>query len=926
MNTKSTLFSDDDINISHLTSFQKKIENLRLDGGAKKNIKFDDERVLRDDAASLPISSPSSSSLFSASPLSSNISKIKVDDDPLAIFAEELKVPKDSSREILFSSPVQPYEASPIQYDGAKGTRTESLTIRTSDETRIVAAMANAAKRQTTGTVFSVKVDISKTGTLGIGVKDLTDNILAVSMLKRSNGECGAGETAGVRLGDVIFGINFTPTRDGSKTLQSVLRREVERGRKTVHVQCWRCHQLCSDAIPGLLFPRADDVVIQAFTLYRTKIFSEWERWNFIEILLGYMVEELKMRVTIEEPTSISGNKAARARQMKILDLERNILQAKGLRTALCVRIVHTKMQANAVVYVLRVEDVETGLQWAVHRRYRDFYSLNEELADMSHFTREVNFPKKRLSIRQDSRLVESRIVALEQYTRRILHLLTLYASMDPTASRSLRHLQSFLGVDKYIDCVHPPSVDDQRYIELMAYRFLNDFNSPACQQCVKFVTNVDLDSMVVDGDQGYKPVLQHISQALSEVESFVLLQHTQQMTQTLRERKPDFSPEQLRTFIRRCVRRQVEAAIFLPLRRTIFRIIYSFIANQAEKLQNALTVLQNAKPDYFMVDNNVAKAKTLVKAIKAFRDVMQAYLPADQGQLLMHAASLVVELHSECMEEKDSQKLKISENKMQCGENNDIRPRAQDPTEIHCETSLTLAAKNIEINRASPGNSNSDKEKSNENENKIFSFDANKSNPKPNLTGRAILADPVSEMFQSPETLPNRVLEGMLPRDRYSELEDNGFNFYDMNTELRQSLTIDSNDTDNNIKDISSSNSLDINEILENNTEGPESDRATRGPTYNEGPTKQHVISADDFLPLFTYILVQSDLPQLLLVKEVMTNLVDDEETYGECGYYMITLEASIQHIISLYEEYINSNSKDKEKFAADIMKTFEE
>ena len=38
--------------------------------------------------------------------------------------------------------------------------------------------------------------------------------------------------------------------------------------------------------------------------------------------------------------------------------------QAKGLRTSLCVRIVHTKLKDDAVAYVLRVEDVESGLQW----------------------------------------------------------------------------------------------------------------------------------------------------------------------------------------------------------------------------------------------------------------------------------------------------------------------------------------------------------------------------------------------------------------------------------------------------------------------------------------------------------------------------------------------------------------------------------
>ena len=52
--------------------------------------------------------------------------------------------------------------------------------------------------------------------------------------------------------------------------------------------------------------------------------------------------------------------------------------------------------------------------------------------------------------------------------------------------------------------------------------------------------------------------------------------------------------------------------------------------------------------------------------------------------------------------------------------------------------------------------------------------------------------------------------------------------------------------------------------------------------------PTDQSIVSADDFLPMFTFVLVQASLPQLLLVKEIMTALVDDEETFGECGMYI--------------------------------------
>lgn len=73
----------------------------------------------------------------------------------------------------------------------------ENLTIRKDDEARIVAALHSASKKQTTGSIYSVVVDLGKTGTLGIGVKDLTDHVLAVSMLKRENCTPGAGEDAG---------------------------------------------------------------------------------------------------------------------------------------------------------------------------------------------------------------------------------------------------------------------------------------------------------------------------------------------------------------------------------------------------------------------------------------------------------------------------------------------------------------------------------------------------------------------------------------------------------------------------------------------------------------------------------------------------------------------------------------------------------
>lgn len=102
--------------------------------------------------------------------------------------------------------------SSPMQSNSQKQ---QNLTIRQTDEIRIVSAVAHAATQNqghnTLGSIFSVKVDLSltPTHTLCIGVKDLPHNLLCVSMLKRVDANKGPGELAGIKLGDIIFGGSF---------------------------------------------------------------------------------------------------------------------------------------------------------------------------------------------------------------------------------------------------------------------------------------------------------------------------------------------------------------------------------------------------------------------------------------------------------------------------------------------------------------------------------------------------------------------------------------------------------------------------------------------------------------------------------------------------------------------------------------------
>jgi hypothetical protein len=184
------------------------------------------------------------------------------------------------------------------------------------------------------------------------------------------------------------------------------------------------------------------------------------------------MKDEIEFRHTLSAPLPPVPSQTAypptlRAIHNQVLDLEKNILQAKGLRTALCARIISTSFSGDTVEYMIRIEDIESGRQWVVRRRYRDFLALHDDLLKMSHYTRvlillfllsqtihppplpqDIPFPKKRLvSLRTTAYIIEERIVALEQFLRMAIYRLTHYSTMDAEASQALRRMQLFLGL-----------------------------------------------------------------------------------------------------------------------------------------------------------------------------------------------------------------------------------------------------------------------------------------------------------------------------------------------------------------------------------------------------------------------------------------------------------------------------------------------
>ena len=106
------------------------------------------------------------------------------------------------------------------------------------------------------------------------------------------------------------------------------------------------------------------------------------------------------------------------------------------------------------------------------------------------------------------------------------------------------------------------------------------------------FVNNVDLQTFM--NRHGYQAALQHLSEAITEVELYPNASPGM-MKDELRARRLKMSGEAINVFVRRCVRRQVEAALFPPLRRDIFRVLLRHAQPQVQ-MQIALRTLSVAQ------------------------------------------------------------------------------------------------------------------------------------------------------------------------------------------------------------------------------------------------------------------------------------------------------------------------------------------
>ena len=222
-------------------------------------------------------------------------------------------------------------------------TPCETMVLRNADESRIFNALRDAGDRKLNCELFSIQIDTAGVSSLGIGVKELGRNVVTVSMLKREGGVKGAGEAAGLSIGDVIFGLGFEPCRGGATGVLQYVRDKMD-GKQgegedgVISLQCLRCNKLCSNATPGIVFIGVGTIFAQTLNLQLSDVFEEWEAWNFVGVILRQLGEEVQSaQLNVDGSGSCILNDEVRA---SVLNLRSNICRAKGVRTQLDVWII----------------------------------------------------------------------------------------------------------------------------------------------------------------------------------------------------------------------------------------------------------------------------------------------------------------------------------------------------------------------------------------------------------------------------------------------------------------------------------------------------------------------------------------------------------------------------------------------------------
>lgn len=123
----------------------------------------------------------------------------------------------------------------------------------------------------------------------------------------------------------------------------------------------------------------------------------------------------------------------------------------EGLRPGLCVNIEDTKKVRNHIEYIIWVCDVQSGIEWRVSRRFRQFEEFHDLLLCIRPSLATFEFPPKNINTaRDDGNMIRERIKILQKFLSRISSIISVNYAHPSTAKVQIA-LQNFLGIDEMV-------------------------------------------------------------------------------------------------------------------------------------------------------------------------------------------------------------------------------------------------------------------------------------------------------------------------------------------------------------------------------------------------------------------------------------------------------------------------------------------
>ncbi|CAM9504849.1 unnamed protein product [Scytosiphon promiscuus] len=617
------------------------------------------------------------------------------------------------------------------------------------------------------------------------------------------------------------------------------------------------------------------------------------------------------------------------------------------------------------VRYILRAEDVGTGRQWLVFPQYNDLSELHQGLLAMWPPIADLPFPAKRLAPRATAQgmpagaraevgetILEEHLVRLETFLDGALTLLGIYVSIDPRCSGALRLVQDFLGKPRDLPSAETalsPPLREQKRMELLLYKLLNQVDSPASRMKHLLMRDFESEALMAPDVES---LMTGTSSRLRRLQEFVLEEHEEQLSSCANS-----TSGETETIVRKAVRRQVELSLFLPLRRCLWKELARRLRGPARILQRAMKALRGSSPAVFGVESSdVLTSEKWGPAKEAMGQATRTVLPIDQTDGLRRASEHIAALHASLQQRvrassahqhsgegsacDGTSSRPVAFGVMGCPSGSSLEPDNQGGESTTCVEDMNAEWEEFSLPGGEPRSQDRDtfdqlrngggggggngidlaNESSVQQYAPVYSTgqeqqEGNRGNAVERIGGSSAPAPALLSHVDKPPGGRRSAQTGHTKSPANAAVGDAPFrpsldgNVCRRNTSAFREGIPAPVESPNRWSGVVSFDKDAARKIDDPNRDG--SVQAPAGEMSLPAPSVQpdEAMGADDFLPLFAYVLVHSAPIDLLLPQTLLTHLMDADGSLSEAGYLVATLEAAVSFVTQVYSSSLSAD-----------------